>query len=532
MACTPLYLTMVRLHLAGLLFSITLAMPAHAQVKTAAGPIDSDASRIAESIRAAIPELETYIADLIEADAVPGLAVAIVSGDQVHLRGFGVREAGAPDQVDADTVFQIASLSKPISSTIVAALMSDGAFDWETRISQIDPDLQLLEAYPTANVTVSDLLSHRSGLPGLVGDELLLYGFDRATILHRLRLVKPAYSFRGGYEYSNSGFTAGAVAAAHAVNREWEEAAESVLFAPLGMSSSSMRYGDFLARENRAELHVRHDGRWQARVKRNTDAQAPAGGVSTSVRDLARWMTFVLGNGIYDGRRIAPEDALAASHVPLSPIGVHPISGTPAFYGRGWGLTYGSSGGIWSHAGAFTAGARSIVTFYPDDGFAVAVLANAHPTGVPEAVTDKFVDLVLSDGDGPDTIDAWNSIYASMVPESSSAASYKSPPQSPSPALSPQAYAGTYRNPYAGTAVVTASDEGILILSLGPDGSFKRPLRHFDRDQFTFHPLEEVPDAPFGISFNIGLKGVATAMTIEDFANSGFGMLERVDDAP
>lgn len=392
--------------------------------------------------------------------------------------------------------------------------------------------MQLLEAYATANVTVSDLLSHRSALPGLVGDELWIYGFDRDTILRRLRLVEPAYSFRGRYEYSNSGFAAGAAAAAHAVGRDWDEAAEAVLFAPLDMTSTSMRHADFLANGNRAELHVRHDGRWQARVKRNTDALAPAAGVSTSVRDLARWMTFVLGDGLYGGRRIAPADALAASQVPLSQTGVHPISGTPAFYGMGWGLTYGPDGRVWTHAGALTAGARSIATFYPDEGFAVAVLSNAHPTGAPEAVSDSLVDLVLSGGDGPDTIETWDRIYTSTVPGSPSYTSYISSSQWPSPALPSEAYAGTYQNPFAGTAVVSASDDGILILSLGPEGNLRRPLRHVDRDQFTFFLLEEVPETPFGISFNIGERGAATTMTIDDFTNSGFGTFERVGDAP
>ncbi|RAI03519.1 serine hydrolase [Acuticoccus sediminis] len=527
-----LYFSRCRIQFASLLLSMGLATLAVAQATADERTIGSFDSATSESIRAAIPKLETYIEALIEADAVPGLAVAIVSGDQVYLNGFGVREAGAPEHVDADTVFQIASLSKPISSTIVAALMSDGAFDWDTRISQIDPSFQLFEPYPTANVTVSDLLSHRSGLPGLVGDELLAYGFDRATILRRLRLVRPAYSFRGGYEYSNSGFTEGAVAAAAAVGLAWEEAAETLLFGPLGMASTSMRYGDYLARGNRAELHVRYDDRWQALVKHDTDAQAPAGGVSTSVRDLARWMTLVLGNGVIDGRRLAPEDALAASHAALSHIGSDPIGGEPVFYGLGWALIYGNNGRVWTHAGALTAGARSLATFYPDKGFAIAVLSNAHPTGAPEAVVDRFVDLVLSGGDGPDTIETWNGIYASMVPESPSAKDYGSLPQWLSPPLSPQAYVGTYHNAYVGTAVVTASDDGILNLALGPEGGLQRPLRHFNRDQFTFFLLEEVPDTPFGISFQIGAQGVATSMNIDDITDSGFGRLERVGDAP
>lgn len=170
-----------------------------------------------EAVEAAIPKLESYIQAQIAADQVPGLSLAIVFNDEVvYLGGFGVREVGKPEPVDAETVFQLASLSKPISSTVVAALVSDGALTWDSRIADIDPGFQLFEAYPSEQVTVRDLLSHRSGLPGDAGNHLEGLGYDRDTILERLRQVQPSSSFRSGYSYSNFGFTEGGVAAAKA----------------------------------------------------------------------------------------------------------------------------------------------------------------------------------------------------------------------------------------------------------------------------------------------------------------------------
>ena len=166
----------------------------------------------------------------------------------VYLGGFGVRETGKPATVDADTVFQIASSSKPIASTIVASLVSDGTVAWDTRIADIDPEFQLFDAYPTEQVTLRDLFSHRSGLPGNAGNDIEQLGYDRDTILHRLRLVPPASSFRSTYAYSNFGLTEGGVAAAKAAGMTWEDAAEAKLYRPLGMSDTSSRYADFLAR--------------------------------------------------------------------------------------------------------------------------------------------------------------------------------------------------------------------------------------------------------------------------------------------
>lgn len=486
----------------------------------------------ADEVEAAIPKLEAYIEALMAADAVPGLAIAIVYGDEVYLNGYGVRETGKPGLVDPDTVFQIASLSKPVSSTVVAALVSEGALTWQTRVAEIDPGFQLFEAYPTAYVTVADLLSHHSGLPGIAGNELEGLGYDRDTILHRLRLVRPLYSFRGGYSYSNFGFTAGAVAAARAAGLGWQEAARQKLFGPLGMTKSSMRYEDFLANENRAEQHVRYEGHWQAIAKRDPDPQAPAGGVSSSARDLAQWLKLQLGNGMFEGRRVISEAALDESHTPVTWSGMHPIRKLPAFYGHGWGLQFGPHGRIWTHAGAFSTGSRTVALIYPDEGFGIVALANAFPTGVPDAVADVFASLVLTGTEGPDTLGPWGSIYEQIASTPASAMAYATPPQSPMPALAPDAYTGTYANPYLGTAVVTATGaDGGLVLTLGPDGARTLPLTHFDRDQFTMRLYAEMPDTPFGVSFRIGPEGVATAIEIEELSDAGFGTLERVEDA-
>ena len=241
-------------------------------------------------------------AKLVADGAVPGIAIVVVHADEVvYLGGFGLREVGKPETVDADTVFQLASMSKPISATVVAKLVSDGVVGWDSRIADLNPAFQLHDPFPTAEVTVTDLLNHRSGLPGTSGDDLEAIGFDRETIAARLRLVPPSSSFRAGYAYSNAGFTQGALAAAMPTGQSWEKVAEERLYRPLGMAATSSRHADFVARPNRAALHVPSQGGWAALATREPDAQAPAGGVSASVRDLAQWLRLELGTGDWDG---------------------------------------------------------------------------------------------------------------------------------------------------------------------------------------------------------------------------------------
>ena len=168
-----------------------------------------------QKVAAALPKLEAFARQVIDRKLVPGLSIAVVHQDEVvFLQAFGVRQVGKPDPVDVDTVFQLASVSKPLSSTVVSALVSDGKISWDSRIRDIDPGFALQDELAAAAVTVGDLFAHRSGLPGHVGDDIEELGFTQGEILHRLRLAKPAYSFRNGYSYSNFGLTEGAVAAA------------------------------------------------------------------------------------------------------------------------------------------------------------------------------------------------------------------------------------------------------------------------------------------------------------------------------
>lgn len=485
-----------------------------------------------EKVLAALPQLEAMAQKAIADRTVPGLAIAVVHQDEVvYLKGFGLREMGGAATVDPDTVFQIASLSKPVTSTVVAALVSAGLVDWNSLIADIDPAFRLLEAYPSAQLTIRDLLAHRSGLPGGAGNELEDIGFDRETVLHRLRLVPPSSSFRAGYSYSNAGFTEGGVAAARPTGKSWEDVADERLYRPLGMSSTSSRYADFIARSNRAALHVDIGDGWQAKVKREPDMQAPAGGVSSSARDLAQWLRLELSGGVYNGERKIGADALAATHEPLISRGKNPVSGAASFYGLGWNVEFGRHGLSWGHAGAFSVGSRTLATLYPDASLGIVVLVNAFPTGVPEGLADSYFDLVFDGSVSQDWMTAWNGVYAGIVGPAIAAAkaAYAEPPQPATAALPLSAYAGRYRSAYVGDAVVTEAGGG-LTLALGPDGARTYPLKHFDRDLFLAYPAAETPDWPSAIRFAVGPAGEADAVTIEFLDDAGMGRLERVRD--
>jgi CubicO group peptidase (beta-lactamase class C family) len=217
-----------------------------------------------ERVALAAERAPTLARQILARTGVPGMSVAIVSGDAaVFLGGFGVRQLGGDAAVDADTVFHIASVSKPIAATVVASVVGDGTVEWSSRMADVDPTFALRDAWPTQQVTIADLFAHRSGLRDRAGDFLEDLGFDRAEIIHRLRYLEPEYSFRAGYAYTNFGLTAAAVAVAKAAGVSWEDLCVARLYAPLGMAHTSSRFADYMAEANRAIPHVRDGERWR-----------------------------------------------------------------------------------------------------------------------------------------------------------------------------------------------------------------------------------------------------------------------------
>src|SRR3954447_6243940 len=187
---------------------------------SAAAPEQSHVT--SEQVTRDVQELEKLAQQKIQENAVPGLAIAVVFQDEVvYAKGFGVRDVNTKAPIDADTVFQLASLSKPIGSTVVAELVGEGKIKWDSKLSVLDPGFAMFDPWVTHEITIRDMYAHRSGLPDHAGDLLEDIGFGRAEILHRLRYQHPDSSFRSHYAYTNFGITEAAVAAAKPYGQEW-----------------------------------------------------------------------------------------------------------------------------------------------------------------------------------------------------------------------------------------------------------------------------------------------------------------------
>lgn len=332
-------------------------------------------------------------------------------------------------------------------------------------------------------MSVADLYAHRSGLPSQAGDDLEAFGFDRNYVLGHLNQF-PLAPLRVTYGYSNFGMTAGAEAAAAAAKQPWERLCADQLDTPLGMASTSSTFADFIARLNRATLHFRSaEAKFEPLYTRNADAQSPAGGVSSSANDMARWMMMNLAGG-KAGEQVIKTGVLVESQ--RAQIANNPAQSQDArsrFYGYGFNVETTSTGHVkLGHSGAFYVGAGTAFALLPAAGVGIVVLTNGSPVGAAEAVTTSFSDLVRTGAVERDWLDYFGPLFGAIFVNHSSVADPA--PASAKPARDLNAYAGTYSNSYAGDVVVTRAGDQ-LTLTIGPK-RLSAPLSHDDGDTFSW----------------------------------------------
>jgi CubicO group peptidase (beta-lactamase class C family) len=478
-------------------------------------------------IPAAVARLDSIIGGVLARTGVPGLAAAVVhDGRVLYAKGFGVRDVNSPARVDASTVFRLASVSKSLSSTVVAGVVGRKVIDWTDPVVAHLPTFALADPYITRHVTYADLFSHVSGLPDHAGDLLEDLGYDQAYILNRLRL-EPSGAFRGQWEYTNFGLTAAAEAAAAATGHSWARLADKVLFGPVDMPSSSFRYSDFLNEANRAAMHVRAGKRWVQKYSRDADPEAPAGGASSNVLDLANWMILQLAGGTWKGKPVIGGDALGQTHLPhaLSSPPMSPISRS-GFYGYGMNVGYDYAGRLrLGHSGAFLQGAATSFALLPSASTGIVVLTNGMPIGVPEAVINYFLDYVEAGSVQEDWLGLIGQALGSLYVNPSELAG-KKPPRHPVPAKPDSFYAGEYGNPYYGPIRIVPEGRSLHLL-IGP-----RPedyaLRHWSGDLFAFHPTGENALGITAATFNADPGSPrATSVTLEYYNVTGLGTFTR-----
>jgi CubicO group peptidase (beta-lactamase class C family) len=474
-------------------------------------------SLAAQAGPAPLTGLDQYIEQARTAWKVPGLAIAIVKNDSVvYARGFGVRTLGRPEPVDQHTLFAIGSCSKAFTATLVAMLVERGKLSWDDPVSSRLPGFQLYDPYVTRELTVRDLLTHRSGLSR--GD-LLWYATNRSRdeIVHDVRNLKPSWSFRSRFGYQNIMYlTAGQVVAA-VEGQSWDRVVRERIFLPLGMleTNSSVRALDGLPDVASPQQEV--DDTIRVISWRNIDNIAPAGSINSSVVDMAQWIRLQLGSGRLGERRLVDSATLEETHTPQT---VLPRVGwvktiTPdahlAAYGMGWFLSDYHGRLVAQHGGNID-GMSALVGLLPEEHLGLVILTNLGGTGLPTGlmyrIFDQYLGLAPHDW-SREMLATVDSALAQGKAEQAKQDSSRVPGTAPSLPL--DAYSGSYADSLYGEASV-ALEAGQLVLRFGP--ASVGDLEHWHYDTFR----ARWRDRTFGkslLTFSLGPDGKVSGMKID-----------------
>jgi CubicO group peptidase (beta-lactamase class C family) len=445
--------------------------------------------------RTALPrDLDRTVARVMQTFEVPGLALAIVRDGQVLLaKGYGVRTLGQPTPVDAQTLFGIASNTKVFTATALGLLVEEGLLDWDAPVIRYLPWFAMYDPWVTQQLTIRDLLVHRSGL-GLGAGDLLWWPpstYNRKDIAYRLRYIKPVTSFRSAYAYDNVLYTVAGEVIEAVSGQPWETFVQHRILDKVGMEGSNVRHSAADADGNVATPHARLDGAVRVVKPFASDNTNPAGGVNAGAADMAKWLIVQLDSGRLGNRgRLYTERttrALWTMVVPRDP-GVPPPELAPlrsGFLGYALGLNVLDYRGrkLITHTGGLP-GYVSRVALLPDLKVGVAVLTNMESGAAFNALAWTVLDHLL--GATPyDWVAAYDALErraaAGAAAADSAAAAARDTASRPS--LPIERYAGTYRDAWYGDIGITFEDGG-LVMRFGHTPALVGDLGHWQYDTF------------------------------------------------
>lgn len=463
---------------------------------------------------------------------VPGVSITIVEDGKVTLaRGWGVRDITTNQPVDADTIFFTGSTGKAFTNAALATLVDEGKIKWDDKVIDHMPDFRMWDPWVTREMTIRDLLVHRSGLGLGQGDLMFLPNstLPRKETVRRIRYLKPATSFRSGYAYDNILYIAAGQLIEEVTGQTWEQYLHSHVFGPLGMKNSTDSDAEFHASPNHARPHSRSGGAIHGlgtQTPLNEDATiaqnaAPAGGLAISANDMSRWLLTQLGRGkIPDtDKRLFSEEQSEQMWTGVVPT---PVREFPAqfaaiqanfnLYALGWGISDYRGTKIVGHDGAVL-GSQATIALVPGKNVGIFIAANSEDGEIILGLRDELLDHYLgaSANQWPEKFHEWKIGRLNAAAKQVKTAAAK--PAKAGPSLPLASYAGEFTDPWYGTIKVRQAGKGLAI-EFPHSSGMEGPLTHYQYDTFKTNPSLDWVEPAF-VSFSIGADGKVERVTMK-----------------
>lgn len=423
-------------------------------------------------------QIDALVARALETTPSVGIAVAVVKdGALVHAKGYGVRSIESREPVDEHTLFAIASNTKAFTAAALAMLADEGRLSWSDKVIEHIPEFEMYNPYVTANFTIEDLLTHRSGL-GLGAGDLLIFpdgaDFTMQDVLKSFQYQKPVSAFRTKYDYDNLLYLVAGEVVARVSGVPWADFIQSRIFTPLGMQNAVPTNSRLPENANLAMPHDSEGGHITQLPTYDCELVAAAGGIYASVDDLSKWMIMQLNRGKYGidlSDTLFSEQQQNAMWKPHTNQGftTQPNARTNthfAAYGLGWGIKDEQGKIVLSHTGGLP-GMLSKTILVPELNLGIVVLTNSLPGGlsyhsIPETILDAFLDIEVKDWvkEMADRAKATGNVSDSVT-----AAVWKTVDENMSSGTDVGDYTGTYKDNWFGEVEIALKDGNLWFTS-------------------------------------------------------------------
>jgi CubicO group peptidase (beta-lactamase class C family) len=479
-------------------------------------------------------DLDAYVAQSMRTFDVPGMGVAIVKDGKVVLaKGYGVRKLGDPATVDEFTMFAIGSNTKAFTTAALATLVDEGKLFWDDPVYQRLPGFVMYDPYVSHEMTIRDLLTHRSGM-GLGEGDLLFWPhstYTRDDIISKLRFMKPHSSFRSHYAYDNLLYMTAGQIIPSVTGISWEDYIRQRIFEPLGMKHSVVSNKDFKLGDDYASPHSRVEGKLQVIPLEDLDNVGPAGSINSCAADMAKWVQVQLNRGKFtdhEGRLFSEQrskEMWSPQTILPTPDPPPPLAGLKtnfADYALGWSLREYHGHRLVGHTGG-VGGFVSRVMLVPEENLGVVILTNAEETGAFDSILYYVLDHYLQ-VQPTDWIGAFKSLKDQEEKDAAETMKKAEGARAVNSKLSLplEKYAGTYNDAWYGPITIRLENGG-LVISFDHTPGMIGDLQHWQYDTFKAHwRVRTIEDAFVTFSLNpdgsIDSAKMAAVSPLADFS--------------
>ncbi len=485
-----------------------------------------------ENVGIDFKELDTYLEKALNDWKIPGMAVAVVQGDSIAFaKGYGIKEYGKKGKVDSKTLFSIASNTKAFTSGALSQLVEAGKISWDDKVIDYLPWFKMYNNYVTDEMTVRDLLCHRSGLKTFSGD-LLWYGskYTGREVIERARFLKPEYGFRTHFGYSNIMFSAAGEIIPVLTDKTWKEYIRTNFFKKLEMNSSLLSVSEINNKSNIAMPHHTADGINPLPIKyMNWDNVAPAAAIISNVEDMSNWLIMNMNEGVFKGDTVLDASQIWEMQSTQTPDNSSKgwLSYFPtkhfSTYGLGWSIFDFKGVKVINHGGGAD-GMISQTMIVPEEDFGIVVLTNSI-NYLPNAMMYYIIEDYFGDT-SKDWSGFWLKVYdyGKSMEKKENEEIQRSRVKDTKPSLKLKDYVGTYGGDLYGNAEVKIVDNH-LVLDFLPSDILIGDLTHWHHDTFEIK-LRNSPTLPKGlVQFILGQDGKVSELKV-DIPNPDFHFTE------